>query len=417
MITDPSGFPTDRPSEVQRPRRMTRRRWVALIVAAVVVLAGIGTGTYFLMRPATPSTTRTFTRDVQVAKGDQTQTVSVDGTLSPRTQSEVDFAVAGTVTAVKVKVGDTVTKGQKLATIDDSALRNAVDLASANLASAEANRTEVYDNDGSSAAKRSANAQVTSASAALASAQDDLDDAVLRAPIAGTVASVGLEVGDTTGSTSAGGSSGSGSLAASSTSSSAFVIIGTAKWKVEGSIGAADLASVKAGQPVTVTTDASTEPLTGTVASVGIVATSTSDNGTATFPVVINLSGSHTALYSGTTATAVITTGSYPDVLSVPTAAITSADGKTVVTKVTGELTSTVEVEVGKVFGNYTQVTSGLSEGDTVRISFSRPTTTSSSSGQGQGGFGFGGGFGGGLDGGAPGGAPPAAPGGSTGGR
>lgn len=416
MITDPSGFPTDRPSEVQRPRRMTRRRWVALIVAAVVVLAGIGTGTYFLMRPATPSTTRTFTRDVQVAKGDQTQTVSVDGTLSPRTQSEVDFAVAGTVTAVKVKVGDTVTKGQKLATIDDSALRNAVDLASANLASAKANRTEVYDNDGSSAAKRSANAQVTSASAALATAQDDLDDAVLRAPIAGTVASVGLEVGDTTGSTSAGGSSGSGSLAASSTSSSAFVIIGTAKWKVEGSIGAADLVSVKAGQPVTATTDASTEPLTGTVASVGIVATSTSDNGTATFPVVINLSGSHTALYSGTTATAVITTGSYPDVLSVPTAAITSADGKTVVTKVTGELTSTVEVEVGKVFGASTQITSGLSEGDTVRISFTRPVA-SSSSGQDQGGFGFGGGFGGGLDGGAPGGAPPAAPGGSTGGR
>ena len=63
------------------------------------------------------------------------------------------------------------------------------------------------------------------------------------------------------------------------------------------------------------------------------------------------------------------------------------------------------------------QITSGLSEGDTVRISFSRPTTTSNSSGQNQGGFGFGGGFGGGLDGGAPGGAPPAAPGGSTGGR
>ena len=332
----------------------------------------------------------------------------------------MNFSVSGTVTSVKVKAGDKVTKGQKLATIDDSSLQNAVDLAEANLTSAKANRTEVYDNDGSSAAKKSANAQVTSAAAALTSAQDDLKDAVLRSPITGTVASVDLEVGDTVGSSSSssGNSSSTGSLSSSSSSSSSasFVIIETAKWKVEGSIGAADLSSVKAGQKVSVTTDASTDALSGTVASVGIVATSTSDDGTATFPVVINLSGNHTDLYSGTTATAVITTGSYTDVLTIPTAAIKSENNKTVVTKVSGDQTSTVEVEVGKVFGTYTQITSGLSEGDTVRISFTRTASSTGSSSSGQSGFSFGGGggFGGGLDGGGPGGggAPPAGAGG-----
>jgi Membrane-fusion protein len=420
MTTDPSGFPTDTPSEVKKPRRMTWRKWLAVAVAAIVVLGGVGAGTYFLLRPSSTSATRTFTRDVEVTKGDQTQTVSLDGTLSPRKQSDVNFSVSGTVTSVKVKAGDKVTKGQKLATIDDSSLQNAVDLASANLTSAKANRTEVYDNDGSSAAKKSANAQVTSAAAALASAEADLEDAVLRSPITGTVASVDLEVGDTVGSSS-GSSGSSGSSSSSSSSSASFVIIETSKWKVEGSIGAADLASVKAGQAVSITTDASTDALSGTVASVGIVATSTSDDGTATFPVVINLSGTQTDLYSGTTATAVITTGSYTDVLTVPTAAIKSENNKTVVTKVSGDQTSTVEVEVGKVFGDYTQVTSGLSEGDTVRITFSRSTTTSSS-GESQSGFGFGGGLGGGLDsggGGGPGGggAPPAGAGGGTGGR
>jgi RND family efflux transporter MFP subunit len=420
MTTDPSGFPTDSPSEVHKPRRMTWRKWLAVGVAAVVVLGGVGAGAYFLLRPTNTSATRTFTRDVEVTKGDQTQTVSLDGTLSPRKQSEVNFSVSGTVTSVKVKAGDKVTKGQKLATIDDSSLQNAVDLATANLASAKANRTEVYDNDGSSAAKKSANAQVTSAAAALSSAQDDLDDAVLRSPITGTVASVDLEVGDTVGSSS-GNSSNSASTNSSTSSSASFVIIETAKWKVEGSIGAADLASVKAGQKVSVTTDASTDALSGTVASVGIVATSTSDDGTATFPIVVNISGSHTDLYSGTTATAVITTGSYTDVLTVPTAAIKSENNKTVVTKVSGSQTSTVEVEVGKVFGTYTQITSGLSEGDTVRISFTRTASTTGSSSGGQGGFGFGGGggFGGGLDGGGapPAGAPPAGAGGGTGGR
>lgn len=400
---------------------MTWRRWLAVGVAAVVVLGGVGVGTYFLLRPATTSATRTFTRDVEVTKGDQTQTVSLDGTLSPRKQSDVNFSVSGTVTSVKVKAGDKVTKGQKLATIDDSSLQNAVDLAAANLTSAKANRTEVYDNDGSTAAKKSAKAQVSSAAAALASAEADLEDAVLTSPITGTVASVNLEVGDTVGSSSSSSGTSSSSSSSSTSSSASFVIIETSKWKVEGSIGAADLSSVKAGQKVAITTDASTDALSGTVASVGIVATSTSDDGTATFPVVINLSGSHTDLYSGTTATAVITTGSYTDVLTVPTAAITSENNKTVVTKVSNNQTSTVEVEVGKVFGNYTQITSGLSEGDTVRISFTRTTTTSSDSSSSQSGFGLGGGggLGGGLDSGGPGGggAPPAGAGGGTGGR
>ena len=141
------------------------------------------------------------------------------------------------------------------------------------------------------------------------------------------------------------------------------------------------------------------------------MATSTSD-GAATFPVVINLSGTHKDLYSGTTGTAVITTGSYDDVLTVPTAAIRTENGKTVVTKVNGTATSTVEVTVGKVFGTYTQITKGLSEGDSVQITFTRPSGTSSSGTNNQNGGGFGGGGfgGGGLGGGQP-------PGGVTGGN
>lgn len=396
---------------------MTWKKWLVLGLAAVVVLGGAGVGTFLLLRGDQAGATGTFSRTVQVEKGTQTLTVGFDGTLSPQKESDVSFAVSGTVTKVKVKAGDTVKKGQKLATIDDSELQNAVDLAEANLTTAKANLSEVYDNDGSSAAIRSAKAQVTSASAALTSAEQDLEDATLRAPIAGTVASVDVEVGDTVGSSSSSSSSSSSTSSSSSSSSSAqFVIIATSKWKVEGSIGAADLSSVKAGQKVSVTTDATTDTLTGTVASVGIVATSTSDDGTATFPVVVKLKGTHTDLYSGTTATASITTGTYDDVLTVPTAAIKTENGKTVVTKVTDGSESTVGVEIGKVFGSYTQITSGLSEGDSVLISFTRPSSTSTSSSDSQGGsFGFGGGAGGLDGGGAPGGgAPPA---GAQGGR
>jgi macrolide-specific efflux system membrane fusion protein len=420
MTTETEGFAPDQPDmPVKRRFRMSRKKWLVASLALVLVVAA-GVGTFLLLRPSQTASAGTFSRTVQAELGTQTLTVSLDGTLSPRKQSDVDFAVSGTVTKVYVKAGDKVSKGEKLARIDDDTLQNAVDLAEANLTTAEANLDEVYDNDGSSAAITSAKAQVRSATAALTSAKEDLKDAVLRSPLAGTVASVDLEVGDTVGSgSSSGSSSGSTSSTASSssTSSAQFVIIATAKWKLEGSIGAADLGSVKAGQKVSISTDATTDELTGTVASVGIVATSTSDDGTATFPVVINLSGTHTDLYSGTTASAVITTGSYDDVLTVPTAAVTSQDGKTVVTKVTDGSNSTVEVEVGKVFGSYTQITSGLSEGDSVLISFTRPTSTSTESGNSEqgGGFGMGGGLGG-LDGGG-GGAPPAGGGGAPGGQ
>ncbi len=402
-----SSTPPESPPAPAAPRgrfHMSGKRWLALGLA-VVVLAGVGVGTWFLLTPKTNATTST-SRTVQVTKGTQTMTVALDGTLNPRKQSNVNFGVSGTVTSVKVKAGEKVTKGQKLATIDDSDLTDAVDLAEANLTTAKANLSDVYDNDGSSAAVTSAKAQVSSARAALAQANQNLDDAVLRSPIAGTVASVSLEDGDTvtgSGSSGSGSSGGSGTSTTSTASTAQFVVISTSTWKLEGSVGSADLASLKAGQEVAISTDATTDELTGTVASVGIVATSTSD-GAATFPIVINLAGTHKDLYSGTTASAVITTGSYPDVLTVPTAAIRTENGKTVVTKVTGTTTTTTEVTIGTVFGSFTEIKSGLAEGDSVQITFTRPTSTSTSSSQGGG---FGGGFGGGLtEGGPPAGAP-----------
>ena len=412
-LTDPATVPPKR-----RRFRMSGKKWLLLSVAFVVLVAA-GVGGWMLSRSRSNTANQSTSRTVQATLGTQTQTVSLDGTLSPRKQSDVNFAVSGTITTVYVKAGDTVSKGQKLARVDETDLQDAVDVASANLTTANANYDEVVDNDGSSAAIASAKAQVSSAKAALTSAEQDLSNAVLRSPIAGTVAAVNADEGDSvTGSGSSssskssgsGGSSSSGSGSSSTTSTTStaqFSVISTATWKLEGTVGSADLGSLKAGQSVEVTPSGATEAIKGTVASVGIVATSTSD-GAATFPVVINLSGTHKDLYSGTTGTAVITTGSYEDVLTVPTAAIRTENDKTVVTKVDGTATSTVEVTVGKVFGTYTQITKGLSEGDSVQITFTRPSGTSTSGSNGDnggGGFGGGGGLGGGLGGG--GGQPP----------
>ncbi len=387
-------------SEAVKPKRRLRSPKTWLIVgAAVVLLAAVGFGSFSLFRPK-PTASTTRTQSVEVTSGTQTATVAFDGTLSPRTKANLNFSVSGQVTSVTAKVGAKVTKGQALAKIDSSSLSNALAVAEANLSSARANYSDI-SSSGTSAAIKAASAQVDSAKASVDSATQDLTSATLRSSIDGTVASVDLSVGDQisgSGSSSSGssgsGSSGSGSSGVSTTSSSSsaqVVVISTATWKLEGSVGASDLSSLKAGQAAKVTVG-STE-LDGTVASVGIVATSTS-NGAATFPIVINVSGKHSNLYSGTTATAKVTTGTYQNVVTVPTAAITSQNGSTVVEKVnaTGGTTVT-RVEVGRVFGNLTEITSGLSAGDTVQVTF-RPSSTSSASSSGFGGFG---GFGGGA--------------------
>ncbi|MEA4944274.1 MAG: efflux RND transporter periplasmic adaptor subunit [Propionicimonas sp.] len=388
-----------------RPRR--RRRWVIPVVAVVAVL-GIGTTAWLLLKPQASAQERPRTMTFTVEKSTRTQTVGLEGTLSPRTQSDLNFSVGGTVTKVYVTVGDTVKKGQKLARIADDDLQDAVDLAEANLDTAEANLDEVEDDDGSDAAIDAAEAQVAAAKAALASATDDLDNAVLRSTINGTVATVDLSVGDTVSSSgSSGGSSGS-----SSASTAQVVVISTATWKLDATVGSADLGSLQVDQSVAVLPDGATEAIDGTVTSVGIVATSSTD-GSATFPVVVELDGEHPDLFSGTNATATVTIAEYPDVLTVPTLAIASQDGTTTVTKVDGDTTEQVEVTIGRVFGDATEITAGLAEGDTVQVSLAtaNQSTSDSQTEEEQNGGLLGGGLGGG------GGMPPDGGGGGPGGN
>ena len=64
-------------------------------------------------------------------------TVSAEGTVEAAQTDDLSFTASGTVTAVNVKAGDTVTAGQVLATVDSAELQSAVTSAESNLASAE----------------------------------------------------------------------------------------------------------------------------------------------------------------------------------------------------------------------------------------------------------------------------------------
>jgi multidrug efflux pump subunit AcrA (membrane-fusion protein) len=362
-------------------RLLGKKKWIAL-AGAVVVAAG-AVGGWALARPDESSATTPITATATV--GTIRQTVAATGTLAPAQRADLTFQVSGTVTTVPVAVGDKVAKGATVATIDDTDLQTAVDGAQAGVTSAQ-DQVDAASG-GSSAQVASAQAQLAAAQSSLARAKASLADATLSSPIAGTVAAVSIAAGDTVGSGSSGsGGSGStsGGTTSSDTSTAQVVVIATNAWVVNASVGASDLASVKKGLQVDITPDGSAERVFGTVSSVGIMA-STGSSGTATFPVVIKVTGSPTGLYAGGTVSAAIVVKQVEDVLTVPSAALTSEGDATYVTLSKDGKETKTKVVIGTVYGASTQITSGLSEGDQVVVRQVRlPTGGTGGTNQGQ---------------------------------
>ena len=421
-----------------------------VVVVLALVAAAVGTW-FFLHRSSAAEGEAATTQLVAATTETVKETVSATGTIEPANQANLKFAQSGKVTAVGVKVGDTVTAGQTLASIDPTTLQAAVTLAQQQLTAAQAQLTAATSaaNAGQIA---SANAQVTAAQSKLTAAQEALGQASLTSSIAGTVAAVNVNVGDTvtggsstsgsstgtsgsggsggSGGTGGSGSSGSGSTSASSASSAQVVVIATNAWIVNATVGASDLAKLKTGMQATITPTGATQPIFGTIATVGVIGTTS--GGTSTFPVTIAVTGSPTGVYAGTTAAVVITVKQTPDVLTVPTSAIHEENGQTVVYQMKDGKQVSTPVSVGTVYGTTTQITKGLNAGDEVVVT-ARTARTSSGNATGgtgttgtrggNGGFGgnFGGGGGGGFNGGGfnsgGGGQAPPAPAGGGGGN
>lgn len=392
------------------PRRRRRRRLTAVTTGVgIVVVAGV---VVLMAHPWAATDVAAATRTVAASTTTLQQTVGATGTVEPAHEADLSFTSAGTVETVDVAVGQTVKAGESLASIDPTSLQNALAVAQAQEEEAQA----AVDAGGTSAQQAQAQAQLSSAQAAVGAAQTARTAATLTSPIAGVVAAVNVSVGSPVGSQAGSGASARGasgstggvggsttSTASTATSTSPDIsVISTSSWIVDATVSSADLASLKPGMQAQITPTGATQPVFGTVQSVGVVA-GTGSTGAAQFPVTIAVTGSPKGLYAGTAATVDITVKELQNALAVPTLAVQTANGKTTVTVVRNGHDVTTPITIGQVFGAQTQVLKGLSAGDEVLLpSFTRTTTaggagTTAGSGftGGRGSFG-GGGFGGG---------------------
>jgi multidrug efflux pump subunit AcrA (membrane-fusion protein) len=218
-------------------------------------------------------------------------------------------------------------------------------------------------------------ASIDTAQADLVNAQQSLSDAQLDSPIAGTVASVGISVGATVGADS---------------STDAVVIVGTQAFETTATLTSSQVNSVKVGDTANVLVDGETKSIAGTVSQVGPVQSS---DGTYSYPLVVSLPTSATGLFTGSTASISVITSEAKNVLAVPSSAVITNGTRHDVLVLSGGNLVDKSVKVGLVGYTYTQVTSGLKEGDSVVLAdYSEAVPTSNSTTVG----GFGGGFGGG---------------------
>ncbi|KOV39087.1 hypothetical protein ADK60_01000 [Streptomyces sp. XY431] len=121
-----------------------RRRGAVLVNSALgVALLGAAALAYTVLDDGSGTTAaKAPVRTATVTKGTVLATVSGTGTLASPTDAAQDFTTGGRLTAVKVAVGDQVTKGQVLATVDTTAAQQQVDAAQAALNTASANLTK-----------------------------------------------------------------------------------------------------------------------------------------------------------------------------------------------------------------------------------------------------------------------------------
>ena len=406
-------------------RRTGSRKKRLLIGSTAMLLIAAGTGTWFATKSsgaATPGITTT-TSVHTVATGTITQTVAATGTIEPASQANLNFAVSGKVTAVSATVGQTVTAGQSLATVDPTALNASLAQAQATLANDQAQLATDQAADASATQIALDNANIASAQTQVTTAQTDVTDATLVSTISGTVASVSLTVGQqvtgstssassgtgSTGSTGTGstgtGSTGASSLGASSTSAASsssdtsssttaqVVVVSTGSYIVNASVTSTSVSQVQPGDQATITVSGSTTPVYGTVGSVGLLASTTS--GVSSFPVVVDVTGSPDGLYGGSSANVSIIVKELQDVVVVPTTAISYTTGAPTVSLDTNGTKSSQPVTVGTASDGSTQIVSGLSVGQKIyvtTISFHGALGTGRSGATGTGGFG---GFGG----------------------
>jgi len=298
---------------------------------------------------------------VTVARGSLVDSISASGTVQGVNEALVIATAQGFIQRVSFVPGDRVRAGQELLKIDDALaainLERAKDqLDSANLTQ-RANERLVESGGVSAAALTQSRSAASTARAAYESALKAFNDATVRAPITGIIAS--REDGITIGN-------------AIAPPSRIARIVDDSSFRLTVGLGEREIGLVETGAAVSVFIPSALgeELVSGKVESIGGGA----DPSTGSFPVVISFPNQwKDRVRSGMSASVSIAARPQQGVVIVPALALVRRENRFAVFVEKDGKARVRPVSVGRRFGVRTEILQGLEEGETLLVSgFSR---------------------------------------------
>ena len=356
----------------------------AVILGASLAAAGCGASTTTEAAPEStaPAATVVDVTTVTASVGAIESALEISGTLTPLSRVAVKPKLPGTIEKMLVDIGDAVTMGQTLATIDrreidaqaDAAVAT-VSVGKASLANAvlEHDRAQnLFDKgalprqrlDGAQTLRRSAAAQRDLAAANLAQADATLrrarevqSNATITSPVNGYVVERNYDAGAIPGD------------------KPVVVVADMRQMKLEAGVSELEAGRLRVGLKARVSVQAKPGQLfDGVLAAIAPEV----DERNRHFMIDVRVPNADRALLSGMYATARIVESTVANAVVLPKAAVMTKDGKRVVQKVQGDVLSTVVVTEGLSDGTRVQIVSGLAAGDVVMADARRQVPTGS---------------------------------------
>ena len=277
-----------------------KKKWIwiaaAVVLVAVIVIGSLSKGGKYVVN----------VNSSESEKGKIETTITATGEIQPVYKVTVGTQVSGIVEKLYVDYNSTVKKGDLLAELDKSNLREQVKQSKANLSTAQSSKDlaqknfdrikRLYENkaatqeeyDQSESTLLQAKNQLISAQSNYENAVTNLKYAEIYSPIDGVILNKEVEEGQT--------------VAASFSTPTLFTIANNlTEMQVEANIDEADIGQVKEGQRVVFTVDAFPEDkFTGTVQQLRLNPTVTSN--VVTYKVIIAAPNEDNKLYPGMTA-------------------------------------------------------------------------------------------------------------------
>jgi HlyD family secretion protein len=306
-------------------KRLWNIRYAALLVAILL----LATGAAWMTRNGRAKNDASAVATQPVSRENISVTVEASGTIEPVDLVEVKSKASGTILSMPVSVGSQVKANQLLLQIDARDVRNQYEQAAAALHAAQAKLTvskaqnaranglfaqgviTAPEHETALLDQASAEAAVVSARTDLDLAKQRLDDATVRAPIAGTILSQAVTAGQVTTSATNSVSGGTALL----TMADLHLI------RMRTMVSETDVGQVRPGQQATVTVDAfPNRTFQGTVEKIEPQAVV--EQSVTNFPVLISLPNEQGLLLPGMNGDVSLMVDRRSDVLAVPVDAV-----------------------------------------------------------------------------------------------